>query len=168
MLGKTSLVSMISVFLLALPAGCRPGVRTAPLDQPADQAEEPQEIVEEFWPDGKPRLHRQVLRSPDGGLVNDGTYTRWYDNGRKEYEAVYVRGQLHGVETSWHRNGQKRTEQHYDHGVRHGVRHDWDEQGRLRREEHYVKDRPHGTWTIWKPDGTVKWQARFDHGKPLP
>jgi YD repeat-containing protein len=143
-------------------------MHAAPGDPPVDQADEQREVVEEFWPDGKPRLHREVLRSPAGALVDDGTYTRWYENGLKEYQATYVRGRLHGVETAWHQNGQKRTEQHYDHGARHGARYDWDEQGRLRREEHYVKDRPHGTWTIWKPDGSIKWQARFDHGKPLP
>jgi antitoxin component YwqK of YwqJK toxin-antitoxin module len=142
-------------------------MRAVPGDQPVARADQQREVVEEFWPDGKPRLRREVSRSPDGTLVNDGIYTRWYQNGLKEYQATYVCGELDGVETAWHQNGQKRTEQHYDHGLRQGVRRDWDEAGRLRREEYYFKDSPDGTWTIWKPDGSIEWQARFDHGKPL-
>lgn len=162
------LVSIIILFLTLHSGACQHANPGAPAAQTAEQPKEPVEIVEEFWPDGTPSLRKHVLRQPDQTLLNHGLYTRWHPNGRKAYEANYTRGQLHGVETAWHENGEKRAEQHYDHGLRHGLRRDWDQQGRLRREEGYVKDRPHGTWTIWKGDGTIKWQARFDHGQPLP
>ncbi len=168
MLGRNSLVLMIFAAAVCLPTGCRQGDRTVSADQVAHQPVEKPEVVEEFWPDGQLRLRKQILLKPDGTSVNHGTYTRWHNNGRKEYEATYDHAKLHGVEIAWHKNGQKWTEQHYDHGPRHGVRRNWDEQGRLRGEEHYVKDRPHGTWTIWKGDGSIKWQGKYDHGTPLP
>jgi antitoxin component YwqK of YwqJK toxin-antitoxin module len=168
MRARTPLMVIITALLLHQRVACQYAGQTTPTSDTLDRPAESVELVEEFWPDGKLRLRRQVTRQADGTLLDHGTYTRWYQNGRKEYEATYVRGQLHGVETAWHENGEKRTEQHFDQGLRQGTRWDWDEQGRLRREERYLKDRPHGTWTIWKSDGTIKWQARFDHGKPLP
>jgi hypothetical protein len=165
---QTAWVAIITAFLLHAQVGCqqtdRPGSSPETLDRPPESAQ----VVEEFWPDGALRLRKHVLCEPGRSPVDHGTYTRWYQNGHKEYEATYVRGQLQGIETTWHKNGQKHSEQYYDQGQRHGVRRDWDEQGRLRREEHYVKDRPDGTWTIWKPNGNIEWQARFDHGQPLP
>ena len=158
---------IIIALLLPQPVGCRQADRAAPVDTTAKPAV-PAEVIEEFWPAGRSRLCREVVRNQDGSPVDHGTYTRWYQNGEREYEATYVRGRLQGVETAWHMNGQRRTEQHFDQGLRQGVRRDWDEQGHLRREEHYLKDRPHGTWTIWKSDGRIKWQARFDRGQPLP
>jgi hypothetical protein len=167
MRNQTALVVIIIGFLCYLPAGCQHADRTPDTVGPSPHARSA-EVIEEFWPDSKPRLRSGVLRKPDGTPVNHGTYTRWYENGHKEYEATYDRGELHGVETAWHPNGQKRSEQEYKHGLRDGVRRNWDEQGRLRCEEHYVKDRPDGPWTIWKRDGSIEWQARFDHGTPVP
>jgi hypothetical protein len=160
------LVLVLLAALLLSPVGCASGERgtrsSGSLEDPAESVE----VVEEYWPDGRLRLRKEVLRCTDGMLINHGAYTRWHDNGNREYEATYVRGELHGVATAWHKNGQKWSEQRYDHGVRHGTRHTWDQSGRLRSEEHYVKDEPDGTWTIWKADGSIKWQGHFDHGKP--
>ncbi|MHC5114832.1 MAG: toxin-antitoxin system YwqK family antitoxin [Planctomycetota bacterium] len=121
-------------------------------------------VIEEHWPDGSLKLRRTVVEASDGTLLDHGTYTKWHMNGREEYEATYVYGELHGAETSWHMNGQRHVEAHYQHGVRFGTLRSWDPEGRLRREETYFEGRPHGTWTIWTADGAVKWQATFEHG----
>lgn len=158
--------------LLGLPllaaVGCTPGERKPPAGTTpeAEKSERKVQVVEEFWPDGKLRLRQEVLKAPDGALINDGRYTSWFDNGNKEYEATYVDGKLEGVATAWHRNGKRWTEEHYQHGVRHGTRLNWDEKGRLRGEEHYYEGKSDGTWTIWKPDGTVEWQGHFNRGQP--
>jgi hypothetical protein len=164
---RQSVVSIIILSLTLHSGACQHANPGAPATQTAEQPKEPLEIVEEFWPDGTPSLRKHVLRQADQTSLNHGLYTRWHANGRKSYEANYIRGELHGVETAWHENGQKRTEQHYDQGLRHGFRHVWDQHGHLVSEEYYVNDRPHGTWTIWK-GGKIKWQGRFDHGQPLP
>jgi hypothetical protein len=131
-------------------------------------ATRPANVDEERWPNGVLRLQREVLRQPDGTLVNHGTFTTWYDNGQKEYEGTYVRGQLDGLARSWHRNGQQWTEEHYAAGQRAGVRYAWDEKGVLRKEEHYVDDKPDGTWTVWDEKGKIKAQQHFNRGAPLP
>jgi hypothetical protein len=126
------------------------------------------EVIETHWPNGRLRRHREVIRKPDGTLVDQGRQTTWHDNGNKAFEAVYVDGKIEGVELNWHKNGQMRTKAHFEHGIREGSRYTWDEEGHLRKEEHYCHGKPHGTWTIWKKDGSLKWQATYDHGIPQP
>lgn len=159
------LIVVVFTAVLVLAAGCRVGDRSV---SAKSSAEEVVETVEDYWPDGTVRLRRQVLRSPDGTLINHGSYTRWYDNGAKEYEAVFVRGAKHGIATLWHKNGRKWTEGHYVHGQRHGGRYVWDENGLKRKEEHYADGKPHGTWTVWDKHGKIKWRGGYDHGVPRP
>lgn len=124
------------------------------------------ELVEQYWPDGTPRLRKEVLENPDGTPVNHGTYTRWHDNGRKEYEAIFIQGKKEGTATFWHKNGRTWTEEHYVNGRKHGPRYTWDENGTKRKEEHFFEGKPHGTWTVWNAKGRIKSQAHFDHGNP--
>jgi len=124
-------------------------------------------LVEEFWPDGRPRLRKEVARLADGSVIDNGLYIRWFDNGNKEYEATYRHGKLHGVERAWHRNGRLWTENQYQDGRRHGTFLAWDEEGRRRKQEQYRNDQPHGEWVVWDPEGRVKWRAAFENGVPV-
>ena len=159
---RAALAGASIVLVLSLAGGCRHGADGARVQPSAEKAE----LVETIWPDGKPRLRKQVLRQPDGTLLDHGIYTTWYDNGQKEFEGVYARGQLDGVATSWHRNGQKWVEEPYRLGRRHGARFSWDDKGVLRKEEHFVDDKPDGTWTTWDAQGRIKSQQHFDQGAP--
>jgi hypothetical protein len=123
-------------------------------------------IVEDHWEDGTLRLRKQVLQKADGEVVNHGRYTRWHKNGRKEYEAVFIRGRKQGVAISWHKNGRKWLVERYRDGKRHGISTTWDEEGRKRKEERFYDGQPHGTWTVWDSKGRIKWQGKFEHGKP--
>ena len=165
---------------LCLQVGCGSDARKAPLEEPGKEEQpvaqkeptptgptlEKPDVVEQYWPEGQLQLRKQVLRKPDGTLVNHGTYTRWYNNGRKEYEAFLVRGKKHGTTTRWHKNGRKWSEQHYVNGQKHGASYIWDENGVKRKEEHHFHGRPHGTWTTWDGKGKIKWQGSFDRGVP--
>ena len=168
MLSRTQLAAMMSLLLLCLPAGCSQGKRNAPPVTEMERHAEEVETVEEHWPNGQLRLRKQVVHEPDGTLADHGTYTSWYDNGQKEYEAVFVHGKKHGVVTRWHKNGGTWMEEHYENGKKHGATFVWDEAGRKRKEENYFDGRPHGTWTVWDASGRIKWQGRFDHGNPQP
>ena|GEM_PF-1926453 len=154
----------VLIVLLCVPAGCTHRANMTQCRSPAQRVE----IVEEHWPDGKLRLRKHMLRGPDGTPINHGPYRRWHTDGRKEYEANFVRGEKDGIETRWHRNGQKWIEACYVRGRRHGVSHTWDEDGMKRKEERHTHGKPHGTWTVWDRDGNVKWQGRFEHDAPEP
>jgi len=163
-LRNTRLAVAALATLSCLPAGCTHGARSASAARPGEQVQ----TIKEYWPNGELQLRKQVLKTPDGALVNHGAYTRWHDNGRKEYEAVYVDGKLEGVETTWHKNGQKWIEAHYADGQKHGPRYIWNESGTKIKEEHYVNGKPHGTWTSWKNSGKIRSQQTFEDDNTNP
>jgi antitoxin component YwqK of YwqJK toxin-antitoxin module len=123
------------------------------------------ETVEEFWPNGQLRLRKQVLRLEDGSVVDHGRFERWHDNGKKEYEAVFVQGKKEGTTVRYHKNGRKATEQEYRNGKRDGRSVTWNDAGAMVKEEHWKDGKPHGTWTVWD-DGKVKWSHTYDDDKP--
>jgi antitoxin component YwqK of YwqJK toxin-antitoxin module len=123
------------------------------------------ETVEEHWPNGQLRLRKEVLRLEDGTVVDHGSFQRWHDNGKKEYEAVFVEGKKEGTTLRYHKNGRVSSEQEYRDGKRHGRSVTWNDAGEMVKEEHWMDGRPHGTWTIWQ-EGKVKWSHTYDHGKP--
>ncbi len=170
---------MVLLILLVAGGGCEQTTRpdsaeTAtpqspgpPEDRPT-KSQAPVDVIEEHWPNGAIRTRVEVIHDADGEAVYHGTYTRWFDNGQKEYETTYVNGTIHGVERQWHRNGQLHVEQHIQHGVRHGTRISWDADGRQRIREEYCEGKPHGVWTVWTSNGDVKWRQTYDHGVPVP
>jgi hypothetical protein len=168
MSSSTHLTLAICAGLLFLPTGCTQADRQVSPGSAVEEAAKDAEIVEEYWPNGQLRLRKGVVRDPDGTLVNHGTYTRWYQNGQKEYEAVFVLGKKQGIARRWHPNGRQWMEERYDHGQRHGVSFAWDENGRKRKEEQYFDGKPHGTWTVWDKNGRIEWQGSFEHGNPKP
>jgi len=123
------------------------------------------ETIEEYWPNGQLRLRKQVLALEDGTVVDHGTFLRWHDNGKKEYEAVFVKGRKEGTTIRYHKNGRKATEEEYSDGKRDGRCVDWNDSGAMVKEEHWKNGKPHGTWTVWE-DGKVKWSHTYDHGRP--
>jgi antitoxin component YwqK of YwqJK toxin-antitoxin module len=66
-----------------------------------------------------------------------GTYTKWYENGEKKFEANYRYGLAHGKATLWNENGIKREESTYVDGKRHGISKIYDEHGNLEFKDTY-------------------------------
>jgi hypothetical protein len=126
------------------------------------------EIVQEFWPNSRVHVRRQGYRLADGSLVNHGLYEKWYQNGVKEYEAMYQHDLLVGASRQWHDTGQLWVEEEFVNGVQHGHRYVWDRAGRKRKEEHHWFGKPDGTWHTWDKDGEIKWTNQFDKGDPTP
>jgi antitoxin component YwqK of YwqJK toxin-antitoxin module len=123
--------------------------------------------IERHWPDGAVRERKQVLVLPDGTTVDDGPFERWYIDGTKEYEAVFVRGKKEGTTVRYHRNGRVASREEYHDGKRDGLSVSWNPQGEKVKQESWSDGLPDGTWTIWE-DGRVAWTHTFRHGDPSP
>lgn len=154
------------ILLALLVAGCLVA-SPLPAGEPAPQPTRTADLVEEYWPNGRLRLRKHVLTLEDGTSVNHGRFERWYDNGQKEYEAVFVLGKKEGTTIRFHRNGRKASEQEYRKGLRHGRSTSWNPAGEKVKEENWAEGKPHGTWTIWE-NGKVRWRNTFNHGVPAP
>ena len=134
----------------------------------ADESSAPaHRIIEERWPDGTSRERKQVLRLSGGITIDDGPFERWYIDGTKEYEAVFVRGNKEGTTVRYHRNGRVASREEYRDGKRNGLSVSWNDKGKKVKEESWADGRPHGTWTVWE-DGKVSWTHTFVHGDPDP
>ena len=142
--------------------GAQP-VRASPDVPPAPR----HEIVAQRWPDGALRERKQVLRLADGTTVDDGPFERWYIDGTKEYEAVFVLGRKEGTTVRYHRNGKVASRDEYHDGKRNGPSVSWNEDGEKVKQENWADDQPHGTWLVWE-DGRVAWTHTFAHGDPDP
>lgn len=127
------------------------GVREVPTDQKI-------EVVEQSWPIGRLRMREHIRRDAEGKPIRSGLYTRWHENGNKEYECVFVNGLKHGVETRWHRNGKMWSQATYHLGEKHGVTTVWDQNGNRRKEEMHCHGEPCGTWTVWNSKGKIRAQ----------
>ena len=160
---------MTAVRLAILPLLAALAVVWAPPPRAAaDESSAPaHRIIEERWPDGTSRERKQVLRLSGGIAIDDGPFERWYIDGTKEYEAVFVRGNKVGTTVRYHRNGRVASREEYHDGKRNGLSVSWNDKGKKVKEESWADGRPHGTWTVWE-DGKASWTHTFVHGDPDP
>ena len=67
----------------------------------------------------------------------NGPYTRYYDNGQIEEMGVYYAGNFHQKRTRYYKNGKKQFEIIYNQGKKNGIAKFYDSNERLLREEYY-------------------------------
>jgi antitoxin component YwqK of YwqJK toxin-antitoxin module len=66
--------------------------------------------------------------------IENGLFTRWYDNGQKEYINTWKDGKEDGLYTSWYYNGQKSHEGTYKDGEFINTIGRWNKDGSVRKE----------------------------------
>lgn len=148
------------------------------------------EKLEEKFPDGKPRIEREVAIYSDNNFEADGLFREYYPNGQLFVEGQYRKGRQHGEWTYYYDNGQLNRKANYVDGqpdgqwevyradgtlaakrsFRNGQRHgDWivyDSTGKQPlREEHYDNGKVDGVWKYWYPNGQMKQQLSFRQGE---
>jgi antitoxin component YwqK of YwqJK toxin-antitoxin module len=97
--------------------------------------------------------------------VLHGVETWYYDNGRKQYEVTYDRGQRVGLESFWRADGTREwTRNHRSDGTVLWTRY-WDN-GRKRTESTWRAMRAEGVATAWDRSGAVTGRATFKDGIP--
>jgi antitoxin component YwqK of YwqJK toxin-antitoxin module len=147
----------------------------------------PREVLEEAWPDGKPRLRRAIQRDADG-LFNHGPFRKWHPNGVVAEEGNYVLGEKDGLYVVRWDTGFDKSRIEYRRGVQHGREQRWSEDGvllydatfasgeldglerswwsgeQLRSEVTWRAGVPVGESTTWSADGVVLEQGRYEDG----
>ena len=111
--------------------------------------------VGEKYADGTIRIEREVLKLSDDELVNHGTFTEYYKDGKKFSEGTYENGVHNGSWSFWHKNGQLCKTVNFNQGRAEGS---WDvfrEDGTLLAKKSYQDNRREGQWITYHPDGTT-------------
>jgi hypothetical protein len=137
---------------------------------------------------GELRMLRYARRAADGELVNDGSYTLYYQDGQPELEGEYVDGVRQGLwrwfyedgtpkaqcryvdgegpYTAWYENGQLLLQGQLDGEKRVGEWTEYARSGEKAIQGAYVDDTQHGWWTYWREgDPEPAFRIRWDHGQ---
>ena len=94
----------------------------------------------------------------------EGEYTRFYFNGKKEYQATYTNDILNGLERSWTKEGQLVSETHFKDGKKEGPHAAWYENGVLMAKGAFKNDLEDGVWNIFDTRGFLIGEATFKEG----
>ena len=150
---------------IALP---RAQASTQPAPDPAASAAADEwpgtELLEEVYPDGKPRLSRRVRRDADG-LVNHGPFKKWYPNGVVAEEGTYIEGDKDGPYIVRHETGMLRNEGTFRAGVEVGMHRRFSETGTLLYEGTYVDGKLDGLERAWFDSQRSKFEHHWKLGK---
>ena len=96
----------------------------------------------------------------------DGLYTFWYENGNKEFEGTHNKDEKEdGLWTRWYENGQKSNEQTYKDGKIDGLEIQWHENGQKSGEGTFKDGKQDGKWTHWFSNGQKSSEGNSKDGK---
>jgi antitoxin component YwqK of YwqJK toxin-antitoxin module len=86
----------------------------------------------------------------------NGTFTEYYNNGKKKGEVNYAMGIKDGIETEWYESGQKSKEVKIIKGLPDGLLREWNYDGTLKREISFSNGKiEDGEYTIFDEKGAV-------------
>lgn len=118
------------------------------------------EIIREFYPNGKPKLYREVLNDQANGL-----WLEWYPNGHIRYRAQWKDNKGHGLWEYFHSNGQLRSKSVYDADIIQGISLEYHENGVLQREIIYVSGKREGRTNYFDANGQRIKTELYENGQ---
>lgn len=100
----------------------------------------------------------------DGGLLIDGTYESFFDNGNLRSRTTYRSGQPHGISESWYINGQRESVSTLENGQRNGELREWYENGNLQRTATFEHGKEAGTTKTYYENGFLEAEYNYLNG----
>jgi antitoxin component YwqK of YwqJK toxin-antitoxin module len=146
--------------------------------------QKPAEVQRESYPDGKPRLEREMTRDARGQLIVQGAAKEWFENGQLAAKGRYTAGLKHGVWETWHENGEHASKGRFERGARKDKWSFWtaegaddlersgdyaleripDAAGGVRAVGYRVDGRRQGVWRFLWPDGRLQFTGHYRNG----
>ncbi|MBN4062538.1 MAG: hypothetical protein COA57_05925 [Flavobacteriales bacterium] len=119
-----------------------------------------EEIIEQTWPDGAPKLVK--VFAIDGEEKALAKETEYYENGQikiiGEYNSESQRtGQWH----AYYEDAKPWSECEYRNGLKHGKNTVWFSNGHLRYEGKYENDKQAGIWKFWDENGALVKEVEY-------
>ncbi len=122
------------------------------------------EVLEEVWPDEKPKVREEVVKDDEGNYVRHGTTTHWHENGPRKLEIEYVCGMKHGSKRTWYSDGKPWSVGGFLEGREHGTWATWNHGGTKDREFNMNRGAWHGPFRTWYENGQLKIEVEFVDG----
>ena len=101
-----------------------------------------------------------------GDTVPQGTYKRFYRNGKLEQQTSFRQGKRDSAYVEFYPTGTRRLETTYHDGIRQGPFKTYYEDGKPAQEGMFENDEPNGELTYYHPDGSVKLRTTLVKGQP--
>ncbi|ALW85951.1 hypothetical protein AUC43_13100 [Hymenobacter sedentarius] len=98
--------------------------------------------------------------------VPQGTYRRYYRNGKLEQQTSFTNGKRDSAYVEFHPTGNRRLETTYHDGIRQGPFKTYYDNGKVAQEGLFENDEPNGELTFYHPDGSVKLRTTLTKGQP--
>ena len=98
--------------------------------------------------------------------VPQGTYKRFYRNGKLEQQTSFRQGKRDSAYVEFHPSGTRRLEATYRDGIRQGPFKTYYDDGKVAQAGFFVDDEPNGELTYFHPDGSVRLKTTLVKGQP--
>ncbi|MGD9647069.1 MAG: toxin-antitoxin system YwqK family antitoxin [Pirellulales bacterium] len=150
------------------------------VEAPAVDADAPQEVIKERYPNRAIKVERHVVQDAAGNYVNQGLWTMWDEHGRIIGRGEFQRGQREGTWTRWYapKEGEMFGQAPYKHfeapftaevGQKHNKLHgDWtvyDAKNRKISQWAFENGERHGRSTWYYPNGRKLRECTYLHGE---
>jgi len=117
--------------------------------------------------DSTKTLKREVYTAVVAGdTIPQGTYKRFYRNGKLEQQTSFNGGKRDSAYVEFHPTGNRRLETTYRDGIRQGPVKTYYPTGKLAQEVCLENDEPSGELTYYHPTGEVKLRTTLTKGQP--
>jgi len=97
--------------------------------------------------------------------TQEGLSTYWYENGQKKREGTFKDDRKDGLWTWWNKNGQKEKEETYKDRIKYGLKTVWYKNGQKEAEDTYKYGKKDGLTTGWYENGQKEWEGTYKDGK---
>ena len=166
---------------------CWCGANMAARAQESEEKPKTQQVTENF-PNGKPKIVREVIYDEKKKQVNHGLWKRFHPTGKVAEQGNFQQGKAEGlfhyfhqdgtlakqgsfkagkadgVWKAWHTNGKPDFVGEYQNGQAEGVWNYWHPTEKLARKGEYRAGKAEGIWTYWHPDGNISQRGTLRDG----
>ncbi|GAA4349724.1 hypothetical protein GCM10023185_06660 [Hymenobacter saemangeumensis] len=101
-----------------------------------------------------------------GDTIPQGTYKRFYRNGKLEQQTSFNQGRRDSAYVEFHPTGERRLETTYRAGIRQGPFKTYYPTGKVAQEGMFDDDEPSGELTYYHPSGEIKLRTTLTRGQP--
>lgn len=101
-----------------------------------------------FYEDGKKQCIANYVKGQE-----DGEFVNLFPNGQIETKWTMSKGKIEGTKYEYYLSGQQKTICNHKQGLEDGVTKDWYENGKIQREGMYINDKKNGLWKHYDANG---------------
>ena len=110
-------------------------------------------------------IREDIIYLKNSDTPYTGKASKFYENGKKEFEATIKNGKKNGIQTHWHENENKKSVSNFKGGKLDGLFLSWYENGQKLAELNFKEGKFEGLHVGWYKNGQKKVETNWKEGK---